>query len=271
MILPKLFIDVLLLKLAMKNINLLTTIITVILFQSCVSKKEILYFQDDEKYSVEKVIYESLKIQPDDILSIVVGASVPETAVPYNKQSSLQNVSPNLDVLALQGYLVANDGSIEFPVLGKINVVGETLENMEIALQQELKDGGHLIDPTVSIRILNAKVTILGEVKLPGTYTFTEQNISLLQALGYAGDLTINGERKDILIIREVDGMREIKHIDLTTAHWFNSPYYFIKPNDVIIVNPNTAKVKSAGLVGNAGTILTIASLILTSVVLITR
>ncbi|QLG44570.1 polysaccharide biosynthesis/export family protein [Costertonia aggregata] len=253
------------------NKNIFISAFVVMILQSCASKKDVLYFQDAEAHSVENIIYNSSKIQPNDILSIVVGASVPETTYPYNVQSSAAGVNLNLDVLQLQGYLVSNEGFIDFPVLGKIKVLGETIDDLEIALQKRLEKGGHLIDPTVSVRILNAKVTVLGEVKVPGTYTFTEQNISLPQALGYAGDLTINGERKDILIIREESGVRNIARIDLTTADWFGSPYYYIKPNDVIVVNPNNPKVKSAGFIGNAGTVLTIASLILTSVVLITR
>ena len=114
-------------------------------------------------------------------------------------------------------------------------------------------------------------MTILGEVKNPGTYSFTEQNITILQALGYAGDLTINGKRDDILITREVDGVRKISHIDLTSSSFMDSEFYFIKPNDNIIVNPNNPKVKSAGFVGNVGTILTIASLALSITILLTR
>ena len=119
--------------------------------------------------------------------------------------------------------------------------------------------------------MLNAKVTILGEVKAPGTYNFTEQNITLMQALGYAGDLTINGKRDDILITREVNGVRQVTHIDLTSAEFMKSPYYFVKPNDVIIINPNEPKVKSAGFVGNVGTVATVISLVLSVTILLTR
>lgn len=116
---------------------------------------------------------------------------------------------------------------------------------------------------------MNAKVTILGEVNSPGTYTFVEKNISLLQALGLAGDLTIDGNRKDIIFIREFNGKRTTKNIDLTSAEWLDSPYQNIQPNDVIIVNPNSKKVKSAWLIGNISTALSIASILLSTIILI--
>ena len=121
------------------------------------------------------------------------------------------------------------------------------------------------------MRLINAKVTVLGEVNQPGTYNFTEQNITLLQAIGYAGDLTINGQREDIIVMRDEEGIRQITHIDLTTSDWLDSPYNFIKPNDVIVVNPNNPKVKSAGFVGNVGTLISVVSILFSTIVLITR
>ena len=119
--------------------------------------------------------------------------------------------------------------------------------------------------------LLNAKITILGEVNAPGTYNFTEQNITILQALGYAGDLTINGKRDDIIITRDVNGVRKISHIDLTSTDFMNSEFYFVKPNDNIIVNQNNPRVKESGFIGNIGTVLTIASLALSITILLSR
>ncbi|MDC8001206.1 polysaccharide biosynthesis/export family protein [Aequorivita todarodis] len=230
-----------------------------------------MYLQDADLYDYQNIEYESSKIQPNDILSITVSALVPETAIPYNVQTANTSGSPSLDIIKLQGYLVSKEGTIVFPVLGKIAVGGKSTAEIEKDIAQRLEDGGHLKEPTVSVRLLNAKVTILGEVKNPGTYTFTEQNITLPQALGYAGDLTINGQRNDVLLITEENGVRKVVHIDLTSADWFNSSHYFIKPNDFIVVNPNDAKVKSAGIIGDAGIVLTIVSIALTAAVLIVK
>ena len=128
-----------------------------------------------------------------------------------------------------------------------------------------------MINPSVTVRLLNAKITILGEVKNPGTYTFTENNITLLQALGLASDLTINGNREDVILIRETNGKRSTTHLNLTESRWLNSPYQNIHPNDVILVNQNEAKVKSAGLVGNLSSLISLFSVILSSIILITK
>lgn len=250
--------------------NSIIIVILTFLIQSCASKKDILYFQDYEIYSLEYKTVQETNIQTDDILSIIVSSPVPEASIPYNRQP-IGDGAFSLEGLKLQGYLVSEKGEIDFPVLGKISTKGITTEALEKKITTLLKDEGHLKNAAVNVRLLNAKVTILGEVNSPGTYTFTEQKITLPQALGYAGDLTIVGERKNILLIREVDGVRTINHIDLTSANWFTGSFYYIKPNDVIVVNPNNTKVKSSGFIGNAGNVLTIASLILTSVVLLTR
>lgn len=241
------------------------------LLQSCASKKDILYFQDIAAAHMGEIDYKNPKIQINDILSVKVSALMPETAAPYNIGKIDMGSVPNVETLKLQGYLVADDGTIKFPILGDITATEKTTSELEIEIQSILKDEGHIKDPVVRIRILNSKITIIGEVNKPGTYNFTEQNITLPQALGYAGDLTINGERKDILIIREEDNVRNVGHIDLTRSDWFESPYYYVKQNDVIVVNPNGPKVKSAGFIGNAGNVLTIVSLLLSTVVLLTR
>jgi len=238
-----------------------------------VSNKDLLYFGDANMSQSTPINYTSNTLQLNDILDIKIGALVPETAIPYNSQT-INNLGPqiqNMEVLKLQGYLVGTDGSIVLPILGKIEVVNKSIASLEQELISILEDGQHLVSPSVSVRLLNAKVTILGEVGRPGTYTFTEQFISLPQALGYAGDLSINGKRTDILLIREQQGERRISQIDLTTTNWMNNPEYRIMPNDVIVVNPNNAKVKSAGIIGNASTVVSIVSVLLSITILLTR
>jgi polysaccharide export outer membrane protein len=243
-----------------------------ILLQSCVSKKEILYLQDIDSNPAMEVVSNTTTLQPNDILKIDVGALMPEAALPYNKTSPAgMQTANNLEVMKLEGYLVSNNKTINFPVLGVISVADKSTADLEIDIKNRLESGGYLLNPTVTVRLLNAKVTILGEVKQPGTFTFTENNISLLQALGLAGDLTINGDREDVILIREADGQRSTSHLNLTESAWLNGPYQNIQPNDVLVVNPNNAKVKTAGYIGNVSVVLAMASLILTSIVLLTN
>ena len=250
------------------NFFFLTLITTLLILQSCSSKKDILYFQDLKNYNREYTSYQAPDIQPNDILSIIVTTSVPEASIPYNVQVTGNSTNFDLEAIRLQGYLVSKEQTIVFPVLGKISLKDMTIVEAEHYIKNLLSSGGHLLNPTVSIRLLNAKVTVLGEVNNPSTFTFTEQNITLLQAIGLAGDLTITGKRKDVLIIREENGIQTMNRIDLTKSNWFGGPFYYIKPNDTIIVNPNNTRVKSAGFIGNASVVLTLASLILTSIVL---
>lgn len=246
-------------------------LLLVLVLTSCASKKEILYLQDAKNVNTSEIVYQNATIQPNDILKISVETLIPKASTPYNRRLFGDIPVNNIQLLQLEGYLVSNAGNINFPILGEIKVSNLTTLEIEEKIKGLLVDGGHLNNPTIDVRLVNAKITVLGEVNSPGTFNLTEQNITLLQALGYAGDLTINGKRDDIIITRDVDGVRTITHIDLTSTNFMNSEYYYIKPNDVIIVNQNNARVKNAGFVGNVGTVLTIASLVLSSIILLSR
>lgn len=243
---------------------------TLLLMQSCVSKKEILYLQDIDSNLAMEVLSNKSTLQPNDILKIDIGALMPEAALPYNKMAPTGiQAANNLEIMKLEGYLVSTNKTINFPVLGELSVAGKSTSDLEVDIKNRLETGGYLLDPTVTVRLLNAKVTILGEVKKPGTFTFTENNISLLQALGLAGDLTINGDREDVILIREADGKRSTTHLNLTQSTWLNGPYQNIQPNDVLVVNPNAAKVKSAAFFGSASSFVAVASLLISTIVLI--
>ena len=196
---------------------------------------------------------------------------MPEAALPYNNVTGGSVVANSIDVMKLDGYLVSKTMTINFPVLGELSVKEKTAQDLENDIKKLLVDGGYLINPNVTVRLLNAKVTILGEVNNPGTFSFTENNVSFLQALGLAGDLTINGSREDVVVLRYVDGVQTTARINLTSANFLSGPYQMVKPNDVIVVNPNSAKLKTAGYVGNISTILGITSLLLSSIILLTR
>ena len=239
-------------------------------FSSCASKKDIILFGDIQESAQNNVLYALPKIQVNDILDVKISTLNPETALPYNSVLSLNAVN-SIELLKLQGYLVSAEGKIILPVLGAIVAKEKTTAALEKEIVSILENNGHLKNPTVTVRILNAKVTVLGEVKMPGTYNYTEQTISLPQALGYAGDITIEADRKQVWLIREEDGVRKYHKIDLTKSDWFTSPYYIIKQNDVVYVTPNNVKVKSAGFIGNTTTVLSVISILLTTYVLLTR
>lgn len=253
------------------KINILAFVLCALILQSCSTGKEILYMQDASQYNNTKINYTDATIQPNDILKVTIGALIPETAIPYNKITANSVQANNVDVMRLEGYLVSSNSTISLPILGEVSILGETTETLELKIVEMLEKGGHLVNPSVIVRLMNAKVTILGEVNQPGTYSFTEKNITFLQALGLAGDLTIKGKREDIMLIREVDGVRTVSHINITKSDWFDTEAYYIKPNDVIVVNPNNPKVKSAGFIGDSAAVLTIASLVLSTAILLTR
>ena len=248
-----------------------------ILLSACATKRDIYYFQGANTSKSLKILstsraiqYESTTIQPNDIITIKIGASVEESATPYNS-IGLNNKSNNIQLRKLSGYLVTIDGTVKLPILGIIKVANKTTRELELSLVKLLEEGNHLLQPFVNIRLINAKVTLLGEVNKPGTYTFLEQIITIPQALGYAGDLTINGKRTDILLIRETAGNRIMKHIDLTATDWMNDATYYVKPNDVLVVRPNFAKVKSSGIIGNLTSLLSVVSIIITATFLIRK
>ena len=243
---------------------------TLFVFLSCSSKKDILYLQNSNNdYTKVSSSKKENQIVPNDILRIKVTSPDLEAVVPYNKLDYNNNTS--LEILKLSGYLVDDLGFINFPILGKIFLNGKSYSEAENFIYQLLLDGNHLINHSVSIRLLNAKYTVLGEVNNPGTFSFYESTININQALGYAGDLTINGKRKDIRLIRENNDKIKIYNIDLTNSEYISADSYRIKNGDVIIVNPNTSKVKNAGIIGNSGTLLSLLSFILSLVIITTN
>ena len=254
----------------MRLYNKIVVVLLIFLSFSCATKKDVIYLQNHETYKASTIVPSETTIQANDILKITVGALVPEAALPYNKVSSGTLQSTSIDILKLEGYVVSAEQRIQFPILGPISVKNKTTNQLSAHIKNLLEAGGHLTNPRVNIRVLNSKFTVLGEVNNPGTFNHTETNLSLLQALGYAGDLTINGKRDDVVLIRELDGTRKISHINLNSTNWLDSEAYQIQPNDVIIVNPNNRLIKGSGIV-DTGTFLAIASLTLSVVILLTR
>ncbi|AXB58504.1 polysaccharide export protein [Flavobacterium fluviale] len=253
----------------MKKIFLLIILLPLLILESCTTKKQMLYLQDLDSYANSTINYTSPKIQPNDILKIDVGDLNPLVAAPFNITSSTSNQQSSVEMMKLSGYLVNPQGTIMMPILNEVKVGGLTPANAEIKIKERLINENYLVNPTVQVRVLNNKFTILGEVNSPGVISFTEESISLLDALGLAKDLTYSAIRKDIKLIREVDGKRLVYHIDLTTASWMSNPNFRIRQNDVIVVTPNKLKVNSGGVIKDPLQLLGIAASLAALVIVI--
>tara|TARA_B100001250_G_scaffold412378_1_gene443420 strand:- start:3055 stop:3807 length:753 start_codon:yes stop_codon:yes gene_type:complete len=244
-------------------------LLSILIISSCSTKKDILYLQDHRIFDSNELKLEDQKIQVGHILSINVATPFQEASIEFNRA---RNYAANsVEMLRIEGYNVDNDGTIIFPVIGKIYLNGLTINEAQNSIHEILLNKGLLKNHSVEIKILNSSFTILGEVNNPGTYFYYENGINILKAIGLAGDLTINGKRNDIKIIRDKNGIKSISQIDLTSSNFLNSPFYYIRNGDVIIINPNTNRIKNAGIIGNSGTLISLFSFILTSIILITN
>ncbi len=246
-------------------------LIAALILTSCSTKKQLIYIKDANKVPASLIDSNFSKniIESGDILKIDIQTIVPEAAIPYNKIRVNTFNNQNIQTLQLEGYLVNKEGMIKFPVLGALHVSGLTLDQIEKKISQLLLDGGHLTNPSVKARRVNSKFTVLGEVRNPGTFSYFDETLNLFQALGYAGDLTIDAKRKNITLVREENGVRVLYKISLTKSDLLTKPYYYIKNNDVIIIEPNFSKVKSAGFIGSPSSIASISSLLLSITLLI--
>ena len=248
--------------------SFLYSLILIVLVASCASKKDVYYFQDIDSTAAENS-FKFLNIQPGDILDIQIKALNPESVLVFQRQATLGLQQQQVQNRAIDGYLVGEDGSINLPIVGAIDTTNQSTQALAQIIQEALKP--YINNPTVNIRLLNFRISVLGEVNNPGTFTVLEERLSLPQALGLAGDLTINGDRNHLLLIRNEAGKKTNQVIDLTKTDFLQSPFYFLKQNDIIYVRPNNARVKSSGLVGNAGTLVSILSLAVSLFIVITR
>ena len=235
---------------------------------SCASKKDLYYFQNIDDIDINNN-YKYLNIQPGDILDIQIKAINPESVLIFQRQSSLIQQNNQLQNRAIDGYLVDLNGIINLPLIGNVNTSNLNVHTLSRVIENILTE--YIKNPSVNIRILNFRVSILGEVNNPGTFTFFEQRVSIPQALGLAGDLTINADRNNVLLVRDEAGIKTNHFIDLTKSEFLNSSNYFLKQNDVLYIRPNNAKIKSSGLVGNASTLVSILSLAVSLFIVITR
>lgn len=205
---------------------------------SCVSKKEIVYFQQDDKIANQVAgKYTEPLIQADDILSINVSSLSKEA-------SSFFNINKEGQDIASEGYLVDINGNIEMPFIGQIKVSGLSARSATDTIREKLEK--YLQNPTVTVRYKNFRIVVLGEVVRPGVYTIPNEKINVVEALGLAGDLTIYGKRNNITVIRDVDGKKEYGSINLNSRSLFESPYYYLRTNDVLYIEPGRRKKSEA-------------------------
>ncbi|AEE53255.1 polysaccharide biosynthesis/export family protein [Haliscomenobacter hydrossis] len=213
------------------------------LTSSCVSHKQLLNYQEnlpDTAFMAPKK-HPNISIQPNDVLGIKVFSTEMELAAPFNVTSSQFSESfINIESIQLSGYLVSQEGTISFPVLGNLKLEGLSISEARDSIVEKLKQ--HLKDPIVNLRLLNFRVTVSGEVKNPGAFNVINERISLLDALALAGDLTDYADRKDVLLVREVGGVQSLNRINLQTASFFQSEFYYLRQNDLIYVKPIKAK-----------------------------
>lgn len=250
-----------------KNITVISVII--LLSSSCVSKKNVVYLQQGIGIQKDTVTskYEP-KLQPDDILMIVISAENPEAAIPYNQMLvAFQNNTATIAQPSLQSYLIDKDGYVEFPIVGKLKLGGLTRIEAINKIKSLLEP--HVKEPTVNVRILNFKVSVIGEVNKPGSFSIQSERITILEALSLAGDLTIYGNRNSILIIRDNEGLKTIAKVDITKRDFINSEYYYLSQNDQIYVEPNKTKA-NASVIGPDVTVAFSALSILVTILALT-
>lgn len=245
-----------------------TLIVALLLTTSCATKKDIVYFQNASDFEtlVDKNSF-TPKFKVDDLVSIHVSTLDNQASAPFNlfRGASEGGIRPEQ-----VDYLIDQAGEIDFPVIGKIKIAGLSSEEVRVLLRERLSD--YLKDPIINIRLQNYTVTVLGEVNKPGTYPIAGERVTILKALGFAGDLTIKGKRENVMVIRDLDGTKVYTRIDLTSKAALSSPVYYLTQNDVVYVEPNNSAIKTSSLDNRASILVSIASVLITSsVILITR
>ena len=239
----------------MKRLSLMAlTAVTILMLCSCASTKKVAYFQNSDSinYDSSRYLYDA-RIMPKDVLTITVNTSDPEAAAPFNlavPTSFNQTSRSTYSQPVLQTYLVDNNGCIEFPVIGTVEVGGLTKSACEKLIHDKIKPYLSANEnPIVTVRMSSYSVSVLGEVTRPGSFQVSREKITILEALAQAGDLTIYGVRDKVKLIREdATGKKEIHTLDLTDANIVNSPYYYLQQNDVVYVEPNKVKAQNSAV-----------------------
>ncbi len=253
----------------MKNkiFNLLIVIV-ILTISSCASKKELVYFQGDQQSTTKYEEYIP-KIQSSDMLAISVSAADIKATEPFNQQSVYQVNSGVQNNPYAKVYTVDENGYIHYPLIGNVKVGGLTRTEAENELKAKISK--YIVNPGVNINFTNFRISVLGEVAKPGNFTIPSERVSILDALGMAGDLTINGVRNNIMVIREQNGQKQTYNVDLTSKEILNSPVYYLAQNDVIYVEPNNAKISSSKFTPNYSLWISVAGVIISVIAVISK
>lgn len=249
-------------------------LIAIVVLSSCAPKKTHVYYQniDEVLNNNKKLINFETKLQPDDLLMIIVSAEDVESAAPFNLVNSM-TTNPNSPERGGQAqqqlYLIDAKGNIEFPIIGTLNLGGLTRSQAITLIKDKVER--YLNNPIINLRIMNFKITVQGEVVRPGVHTVNSERLTLPEALALSGDMTIYGKRENILIIRENNGQRTYNRVDMTKADFLNSPYYFLNQNDIVYVEPNKTRINSSSVGPNISIGISALSLLVTILALTIR
>lgn len=221
---------------------LIISVLCTLICTSCTSTKDIAYFQNAQDTTYNKQVLNNIEapLQKNDIVDITISSSSKEASADFNKTE--------VGFTESKGYLINVDGNLQLPMLGNISAAGLTKKQLTEKITNLILAKGLLLNPIVEIRHLNFEITVMGEVNHPSVITVPSEHISFVKALSLAGDLTIYGKRDNVLLIREEDGVRKTRHINLNSSDFLNSEYYYLKPNDLIYVEPSKSKVFSSNL-----------------------
>lgn len=240
----------------MKKISYLFAVVSLtLLLTGCGSSKNVAYFQNSDNVNLDlsRVLYDA-RIMPKDVLTITVNTTDPEAAAPFNLTvATVQSVSlrtSSTSQAVLQSYIVDNEGNIDFPLIGQVHLGGLTKNEAEKVIMDKIKPYLNASErPIVTVRMINYKISVLGEVQRPGMFTVANEKINILEALAQAGDLTIYGVRDRVKLIREDNtGKKEIHELNLNDANIINSPYYYLQQNDIVYVEPNKVKSQNSSV-----------------------
>lgn len=252
----------------MKKIIIL--IFAVVLLFSCATKEDVVYFNgmNSSDNSIGLESYFPTYHVADELI-IIVNALDPEAVIPFNKVSVTvaQNSGDAQGRATLQTYRIDSDGNINFPVIGKIKIAGLNREQAINYLQEKL--GTYIVDPIVDIETVNYRITVLGEVNQPGTYSAVNERITLIEALSLAGDLTIYGERENVLVIQDYDGKKTYTRVNLKSNDLFDSPVYYLSQNDIVYVEPNKTQAKASSIGPSTGVIFSVLGIMISTTALI--